>query len=303
MHCDESGLNKMLSTSKTPARLTCRICVSSSLMLHMLVNEETLDRCTECGFVQVRDEPSEETLRGIYSTTYFAHAKYRDRRALELEHQRRLMLLSKYVSSNASVLDAGCSVGDFITSAKTNYQMYGIDIAESAITQAQEYNPELRERLITGRLEDSVFANQRFDAICLWDVIEHLWDPSAVARDLLQRLKPGGYLFISTPAIDAPVAKVLGKYWAFMTPPEHLSFFSKNSFYELFDNQTEAHIVSFARKGKWANLAFIGYKLGRIAPTWVPKALFALFKLPIINRLNLYVPTGDVQYLVIQRQF
>jgi len=53
---------------------------------------------------------------------------------------------------------------------------------------------------------------------------EHLWDPAIVAKDLLQRLSPGEYLFISTPAIDAPVAKVLGKFWAFMTPPEHLSF-------------------------------------------------------------------------------
>jgi len=82
--------------------------------------------------VQVLHEPSEETLTGIYSAAYFANSKYRDKSALELEHQRRLDLLAKFVPVGASVLDAGCSVGDFIASAKISYQMYGIDIAESA---------------------------------------------------------------------------------------------------------------------------------------------------------------------------
>jgi len=39
------------------------------------------------------------------------------------------------------------------------------------IAQARKNNPELEERLISGRLENSVFADQQFDAICLWDVM------------------------------------------------------------------------------------------------------------------------------------
>ena len=54
-----------------------------------------------------------------------------------------------------------------------------------------------------------------------------------VGRKLMGHLKPGGYLVLSTPSIDAPIARAMGRYWAFMTPPEHLGFFSGRSFRRL----------------------------------------------------------------------
>ena len=300
MPCGVNVLNNPNQFAKSTAG-PCRVCGSSNLTLHMAVAGETLDRCSHCGFVQVRDEPDDHTLHSIYSAAYFAHAKYRDQRALAMEHQRRLDLMARFVSEGAKVLDAGCSIGDFVYSAKTKYEMYGIDISAAAIDQAQAKNPELSDRLVAGRLENSGHANECFDAICLWDVIEHLWNPTAVVHDLLARLNPKGYLLISTPAIDAPIARMMGKYWAFMTPPEHLSFFTQKSFRLLFEDQAGATVKHFSRKGKWANMAFIGYKLGRIAPSWLPKSLLQPFNWPGVRRLNVYVPTGDVQYLAIQR--
>lgn len=297
---DENDLNKSQQAATNKAVL-CRVCGSSNLELHIFVAGEALDRCENCGFVQVRDEPDERTLHNIYSAAYFAHAKYRDQRALELEYKRRLDLMARFVPHGGKVLDAGCSIGDFIYSAKPKYHMYGIDISEAAIDQALAKNPELGDRLVAGRLENSGYAYERFDAICLWDVIEHLWNPTAVVDDLLSRLKPKGYLLISTPAIDAPIAKIMGKYWAFMTPPEHLSFFTQKSFSILFEGQSGTKIKHFSRKGKWANIAFIGYKLGRIAPSWFSKSLLQPFNWPGVRRMNVYVPTGDVQYLVVQR--
>lgn len=279
----------------------CRICCSSRLIPHVTIDSEDLDRCGDCGFVQVRCEPSEATLREIYSAAYFAHSKYRDPRALALENLRRLALLDRALPPGAEVLDAGCASGEFVTVAKGRYAIYGIDLSEYAIAQARTANPEIAERLVAGRLEDTSYAGRRFDAICLWDVIEHLWEPVPVVADLVARLKPGGYLFISTPAIDTPVARIAGRYWAFMTPPEHLGFFTRRSFETLFSQSAPARIVRFLRRGKWANIAFIGYKIERIAPGWFPLWLLAPLRWPLIRRLNLYVPTGDLQYLVVRK--
>jgi 2-polyprenyl-3-methyl-5-hydroxy-6-metoxy-1,4-benzoquinol methylase len=282
-------------------KIYCRICHSEKLKFKFLTAGEDLDECTNCGFVQVRKEPTEDALRKIYSATYFAHAKYQDQQAVSFEHRRRLALLSSFLSKGEKVLDAGCSVGDFIACAKRNYEIYGLDISPSAISQAKNNNPELAERLFTVGLENSFFPDQRFRAICLWDVIEHLWDPAKVVKRLLSLLEPNGYLFISTPAIDAPIAKLLGRYWAFMTPPEHLSFFSSKSLHLLFEAQEKSAVLHFARKGKWANLAFIGYKIGRILPMTVPKWLLKPFNLPVLRHINIYVPTSDIQYLVVKR--
>lgn len=279
----------------------CRICGSENLVEHLRTAGQALDRCRACTFVQVRDEPSQGTLQQIYSEAYFAHSKYRDPKALELEDDRRLSLLSRMLPLGASVLDAGCSTGAFVGSAKQRFELYGVDFSAYAVAQAREANPELGERLVAGRLEDAPFSDRRFDAICLWDVIEHLWDPVPVVKVLFERLKPGGYLFISTPAIDAPVARLSGRYWAFMTPPEHLGFFTHRSFRVLFSDIVPASVNLFMRRGKWTNLGFIGHKLKRIAPPSFPGWIFAPFKWAPFARLKVYVPTGDVQYLAVQK--
>ena len=58
----------------------------------------------------------------------------------------------------------------------------------------------------------------------MFDTIEHIWNPREVITRLLDNIKPNGYLILSTPDAGSLTAKLLGKRWAFMTPPEHLSF-------------------------------------------------------------------------------
>lgn len=279
----------------------CRICHSDNLRFKFSALGEDLYQCKSCGFVQVCQEPSADVLRNIYTETYFANAKYNDQKAVSLEHRRRLALLSNFLSKGDKILDAGCSIGDFIAHAKENYEMFGVDVSQSAISQARIRNPELADRLSVGGLDLCFSYPHRFKAICLWDVIEHLWAPAEAVHRLLSCLQPGGYLFISTPAIDAPLARLLGRYWAFMTPPEHLSFFSAKSLHLLFGGNGNCTVVYFSRKGKWANLGFIGYKIGRILPTTFPRWLLKLFDGPILRNVTIYVPTGDIQYMVVQR--
>lgn len=248
---------------------TCRICKSSALDRLFVAREQELWRCRGCGFVQVACEPSSETLDAIYSESYFTSSKYRgDPVALDRENERRLCLLKRWAPLGAEVLDAGCSTGDFVSYAKSSFLMHGNDYSEFAIRSAQERNPDLADRLKAGRLEDSVWANKVFDAIRLWDVIEHIWEPLPVIADLLRRVKPEGVILMSTPAADSLMARLLGPYWPFMTPPEHLSFLSLRAFEAAAQATGGCSIVGSSRRGKWANRAFIGYKVTRIAPKW-----------------------------------
>lgn len=291
----------MLKNRQGSISTLCRLCRSKDLAPHLNIGNERLDLCHNCGFIQVQREPSEDDLREIYSDAYFMHTKYRDTRALDLENTRRLYMLKEMLPSSAKVLDAGCATGDFISVAKKHFQVYGIDIAESAIARARLANPEIADRLQAGRLENSSYSEAYFDAVCLWDVIEHLWDPVPVVSSLMTSLKPGGFLLISTPAIDSHVARYLGPYWAFMTPPEHLGFFTEKSFGVLFNNHVPGKIIKLIRRGKWANLAFIAYKLRRVLPRWAPQWILAPLYWPYIRRVNIYVPTADVQYLIVRK--
>jgi 2-polyprenyl-3-methyl-5-hydroxy-6-metoxy-1,4-benzoquinol methylase len=272
------------------------------MSFHLEVVEQKLWRCLRCGFIQVEQEPLPEILNAIYSEGYFTSSKYRgDSVALSRENERRIRLLKRWLSRGSEVLDAGCSTGDFVGYAKNDYQMYGLDYSSFAIDVAKRNNPELADKLQSGRIEEIEWADRSFDAICLWDVLEHIWEPVTVVKNLLLRVKPGGLVMISTPAIDSVMARICGCYWPFMTPPEHLSFFSLEAITSLVAILGNCEILYSRRRGKWANIAFIAYKAGRITPRWFPKSLLWPLSHWPLNMLSVYVPTGDILYLVLQK--
>jgi SAM-dependent methyltransferase len=256
-------------------------------------------RCPACGLVQAAGVP-ENTSGDIYSDAYFTHAKYRDHQTLTHENRRRLQLLQRFLHPPATLLEIGCGTGDFLQHSKQTFQVSGFDLSDYAVEVARERNPDLADRIWSGALEQQTGIPATFDAVCCWDVLEHLWSPRAAAQQMLSFLKPGGYVFLSTPNISSFFARVLGRYWPFMTPPEHVCFFNRSSMGYFTEETLNGSIEYWSSWGKWANLGFIVYKLRRIVPALVPGWLEGLFSKQGLDRLAIYAPTQDIQYVVIR---
>jgi 2-polyprenyl-3-methyl-5-hydroxy-6-metoxy-1,4-benzoquinol methylase len=279
----------------------CRLCASERLVLLFEVRGSTLHRCEGCGFVQVRDQPSASDLQEIYAQAYFARGKYEDDVAQRRENERRLGLLaSAGVPAGARVLDVGCATGDFVQFAGRRYDMWGLDVSPYATQLARDKNPEHAHQIFTGFIEDQQFEPASFDAIVMWDVIEHVWDPGAVCRQLVALLKPGGSLVLSTPDIGAVTARLMRTRWAFMTPPEHLSFFSAASLEFLLERQLGLATMSSQANGKWVNIGFLAYKVRRVFP-FVPRGLVEQIQNSSLGRATMYVPTKDVRYVTARK--
>jgi hypothetical protein len=86
-----------------------------------------------------------------------------------------------------------------------------------------------------------------------------------------------------------------------MTPPEHLSLFSRRSLDFLFEQRLNMHIVRWMSRGKWTNLGFVVYKLGRVMPGIIPEKRVELFNNRSLSKWQVYIPTGDIHYIVIQK--
>lgn len=275
----------------------CRLCNRSRLVPRHRIGAVTVQSCADCGYVQVAEQPEPEELHELYAPAYFDHGKYSDAFALRREHARRLAMMRRVgVRPGARVLDAGCATGDFIAAAGATYEMWGLDISEYAVARAREANPSAAERIRSGLVEQQDYPAGFFDAVVLWDVLEHLWDPVATCRRLAAALRPGGLLLVSTPNIGAWTARLMGRRWAFMTVPEHLGFFDRRTMTMLMEQRLGLRVVWWRTRGKWANLGFLMYKLRRVFPGAVPQALVDLFRGPGLRRLAVYVPTGDIQY-------
>jgi SAM-dependent methyltransferase len=261
-----------------------------------------LARCRRCDLKQVIDSVSAAEVLGIYGPDYFSHAKYRDRVALRRENRRRVRLLQRHVRTPAArVLEAGCGTGDFIAAAKHACVISGFDLSRHAVAVARRANPDISDRISCCDLARAELPRAAYDAICLWDVIEHLWDVEAVCRRLLGGLKAGGILLLSTPDSGSWMARTLGRYWPLMTPPEHVSFFSAESLAYLFEDRLGATVVFSAARGKWVNLRFAFRKIQRLVPGAGPSAVLDRCRRLLPETLSVYLPSHDIRYVAVRK--
>lgn len=87
----------------------------------------------------------------------------------------------------------------------------------------------------TGVLRDGLFRAGSFDAVTMWDVIEHVVDPVSTLVEVSRVLKNDGVLLMETPNIDGLFPRLSYRLaetlncWPHPEPPYHLFQFSKKT--------------------------------------------------------------------------
>lgn len=123
--------------------------------------------------------------------------------------QARYQFALKYAFGKI-VLDAGCGTGyGTYELSKKAKKVYGIDQNIAVIKYAQKVYKNKNLSFQAGNLEKIRFPKNRFDLICIFEVIEHVNDYKGFLKELYRVLKPGGTLLISTPnkSIYSPYTK------------------------------------------------------------------------------------------------
>jgi 2-polyprenyl-3-methyl-5-hydroxy-6-metoxy-1,4-benzoquinol methylase len=114
-------------------------------------------------------------------------------------------VLKQYLSlQNAKVLDIGCGGGLFLSLLKREgAQGIGIELSDSrAYYAATKHSLEIHKRPIESEFWQKGYEGY-FDAVTLWDVIEHVNYPFQTLQSAAKVLKKGGLLFIDTPCRDS----------------------------------------------------------------------------------------------------
>ncbi len=123
-----------------------------------------------------------------------------------------------YLRSRPTVrlLEAGCGSMSKIR-LSGNVFVVGIDVSAKQL----ERNQGLHERIL-GDIQTFPLAEQSFDLIICWDVLEHLDDPVKALRNFFRAVRPGGLIILAFPNLYS-VKGLITK----LTPyPVHLWYYT-----------------------------------------------------------------------------
>jgi SAM-dependent methyltransferase len=121
------------------------------------------------------------------------------RRNLVLMALERLLRRARGRNGGAPVrlLDVGCGTGGTLERLRPLGRVVGLDLEPLALAFCRERG---HSDLICGSATALPFADGAFDVVLALDVLEHIPDHEAAAREIARVLAPGGYALVTVPA-------------------------------------------------------------------------------------------------------
>jgi len=159
------------------------------------------------------------------------------------------------------LLDVGCASGIFLDqAANAGWQVWGVEPAEGFAGRARKLLAG-RGQVLHGILEHASLPAASFDAVTLWDVLEHVPDPVKFLQLCASLVKPGGYLFANVPNLDSLPARILGERWPLFLA-EHLNYFNRSSL-RVIGRLTDMTPVYLGRRFVSFSLSYVFYRLAQ----------------------------------------
>ncbi|MDP3955008.1 MAG: class I SAM-dependent methyltransferase [bacterium] len=174
-------------------------------------------------------------------------------------------LLSKRKSFK-NILDLGCGDGEFLRICQEKgKKCFGADISEYALRKAKQKLKGEFSRLDL-RKDRLPYSNDCFDVVTIFDLVEHLDNPSLVLYEAKRVLKKGGFLFLTTPNGGYWFADFFGHF--VVNDPTHINIQVKDYWQE-----------QLAQAG-FSQSEIKGCFLFGFPPSWRLRQIFQTFKLP-----------------------
>ncbi|MDR1694862.1 MAG: class I SAM-dependent methyltransferase [Lactobacillaceae bacterium] len=172
-------------------------------------------RCLDCGlyFYNYHLPDSEDLYKKIMETVpYYTNYRWEYGAATEFIEKQK----------PKSLIEIGAGTGNFVERIK--------NVVSHVL--ASEYNREAieicRQKGIDTSTEDISKLNQKFDIVCAFEVLEHVWHTKPFMENCLNLLNKGGWLIFGTP--DPEGALAINGTGFLNLPPHHQFEFSYQSF-------------------------------------------------------------------------
>jgi SAM-dependent methyltransferase len=221
-------------------------------------------QCRSCGLG--RSETKSFDPAAFYTAAYFSghhpdgYGDYLGTEPVLRREFARVVAFIRQFHTDGKLLELGCAYGFFLQEAKRYFDVVGVELADEAAAYARRTGLNV----VSGLADKPTLRRLgRKDVIVLLDVIEHLADPRETLRLCAQHLHPNGIIVVTTGNFGSLYAKVSGRYWRLMTPPQHLWFFTPESMRHLA-NALGLQLISLDHPWKFVPLSLVAFQLRRM---------------------------------------
>lgn len=188
----------------------------------------------------------------------------------EERFEKRYPIILEMVGTNKKVLDIGCGKG-LLSSLiqKQNNNVIGIDISDKALKETERKGIKVKKV----NLEDGLpFSNDGFDCVVCSEVIEHLFDPLKLLKEIRRVLKNDGLVIITIPNIAHLIRRLIFLFGVFpedhqkyrtsgTSKWEHIRFYTLKSVKQLVD-EAGFNVVEIKGVGRFSRLSFTLFSWG-----------------------------------------
>lgn len=219
----------------------CNLCNSTEASLCFSIDKYKIYKCHACSFVFVFPRFSSKKLSDYYKN--FKANIFEKSKITYTDSLRTLKKLRKYLGKeNNRLLDVGCGNGIFARLAVSQgWSVVGVEISKKL---ARFLSKDSAFKVIQGNILNLKFS-ESFNMITLNQVIEHFSEPGILIKRCHSLLQSNGLLYIATPNIDSLSSKIRKEDFDYMMPPEHLSYFNRNTLIRLL-RQEKFKILAYS---------------------------------------------------------
>jgi SAM-dependent methyltransferase len=229
-------------------------------------------RCPSCGLGRTV-VPDGFDPASIYDQTYYqggqrdGYADYAGSEPLlRREFRRVLRHLRRHGATGGRLLEIGCAYGFFLMEAQEHFTCTGIEISGAAVAKCQSSGLAVQREPLDGAF---VRGRGPFDVAVMLEVFPLLPDPAGTLQQVRDVLVDGGLALITTGDFGSPLARLMGRSWRLMTPPQQLYFFTRAAMRSLLD-RCGFEVIAFDRPWKRVPLGLAAYQVGRRTGLRVP---------------------------------
>lgn len=203
-----------------------------------------------------------DLIKRRYDRNYHENLIYREAENSQ-RNRARLEALAE-VAPSGRLLEVGCGKGGFLHLAEQRYDVEGIDVSKYAIRKIARH---FGNRVRVSNIERHSLPAARYDAIAVFNLLEHLHAPEKSIKRLNSALKPGGVLIGSMPNNSGLVGGLVTRLGNFFDHT-HVSTYPPEVWRQLFEHSGFKDICFFGeitigrnrciyiRGNSWAKVSF-----------------------------------------------